>query len=94
MIIIRKLTSDHVGRQFLRICICSDKICHLFSVPENSNFVADGHDLTHTVGDDNNSITFFFQIAENIEELCGLLRGKHTGRLVQDQKLYIPVQCF
>ena len=77
--------------QLFRIGVCSHKICHLSAIPKNGNLVTDCHNLAHTMGDDNDSIAFFFQIAENIEKLCGFLRGEYASRLIQNQKFYISV---
>ena len=91
MIVFIQLPSDHIGGQLFRIGVCGHKICHLSAIPKNGNLVTDCHDLAHTMGDDNDSVALFFQIAEDVEELCGLLRSEHAGRLIQDQKFYISV---
>ena len=91
MIVFIKLPSDHIGRQLFWIGICGHKICHLSSIPKNCDLVTDRHDLTHTMGNDNDSVALFFQITENVEKLCGLLRSEHASRLIQDQKFYISV---
>ena len=64
------------------------------ALTQNGTLVTDIHNLTQLVGDEDHSQAFRSQLAQQLEELLGFLRGQHSGRLVQDQQLGITEQCL
>ena len=66
--------------------------CHHFAPPHDRHVVGDLHDLAQLVGDDDDRLALFAQPAQDAEQVVGLGRGQHAGRLVQDQDVGLAVQ--
>ncbi len=49
--------------------------------------VGDRHDLAQLVGDQDDRLALGAQVFEDAEQVIGLGRGQHAGRLVEDQDL-------
>ena len=57
------------------------------AAPDHGDPVGDGLDLFELVGDEDDRLAGVGERAHDREQLVGLLRGEHRGRLVQDQQV-------
>ena len=60
---------------------------HHRALAHDRDVVGHRHDLAQLVGDQHDRAALVAQVAQDAEQMVGLLRRQHAGRLVQDQHL-------
>ena len=69
-----------VGRNGLHIQLLNE-----FSLAQNRHLVGHGKKLVDLVADKHHAFAFVLHAAQHIKQAVSFLRGKHRGRLIQDQ---------
>ena len=64
----------------------------VLALAEDGHPVGEGHDLVELVGDDDDGLAVGAHVAQDGEELFGLLGGKDGGGLIQNQDVRPPVE--
>ena len=89
----RDRTSDHQGGEFggrgARVGLAHD-----LAAADHRDGVGDGLDLAQLVGDEDDRGAGVAQLAHDVQQFVGFLRGQHGGRLVKDQHLGVADQCL
>ena len=87
-----QIAPDHHPGQGGRIRFGGWHAAHLPAVPEHGHPVGHCHHLVELVGDEDDRPPVIGEGAQRAEEVMGLLRGQHGGRLVQDEDANPAVQ--
>ena len=83
---------DHQRRQrALGRALGGDGVDHL-AAPQDGHAVGDVEHLVELVGDEDDRRALLGQRAQDLEQVLGLLRGQHRGRLVEHEHLRAPEQ--
>ena len=64
----------------------------VFALPQDRAAVRHGHDLIQLVGDEQDGFALCRQVLHDLHQLVDLLRRQHSGGLVEDQDLIVPVE--
>ncbi|MOA22986.1 hypothetical protein D3C78_1435840 [compost metagenome] len=67
---------------------------HIAAIFKNSDRIAEGKDLFHTVRHVQNDAPFFAQLADHTEQVLYLTRRQRAGRLIEGNNLGIARQRF
>ena len=79
------LAADHQLGQLLAAGVGGAAIGHHRTLAHHRDVVGNRHDLAQLVGDQDDGTALCLEVAQDAEQMVGLLRGQHAGRLVEDQ---------
>ena len=82
---------DRLGQLGLVGVLCGD-VTDILALAQDGDTVTDGQDLVQLVGDDDDRLAVGLHVADDAEQLLGLLRGQNCRRLVEDQDVRAAVQ--
>ena len=85
------LADHHLGQLGLVGVLCGD-VADILALAQDGDTVTDGQDLMQLVGDDDDRLAVGLHVADDAEQLLGLLRGQNCRRLVEDQDVRAAVQ--
>ena len=85
------LADHHLGQLSLVGVLCGD-VADILALAQDGDTVTDGQDLVQLVGDDDDRLAVGLHVADDAEQLLGLLRGQNCRRLVEDQDVRAAVQ--
>ena len=86
------LTDHHLGQLGLIGILCGN-VTDILTLAQNGHTVADGQHLMQLVGNDDDRLAVRLHVADDAEELFGLLRGQNRRRLVQNQNIRAAVKA-
>ena len=81
----------HAGKLFLG-GVLDVHGAHVLALAQDGAAVSDRHDLVELVGDEKDGLALLLEPAHDLHQLVDLLRGQHSGRLVEDQDLVVAVE--
>ncbi len=79
------LAADHRVGEFGRGSLRGLERRNDFAAPHHRDAIRQAHDLAQLVGDEDDRLVLRFQHAQHLEQLVGLGRGQHGGRLVENE---------
>ena len=65
---------------------------HHRAAPHDRDVVGDRHDLAQLVGDEDDRLALVLELLEDAEQMVGLGRRQHAGRLVEDQDVGAAIE--
>ena len=77
---------DHHVCQFFGIRVAGHHVADVLPLAQHRHAVGQRLHLVHLVGDNDNRLAGVAHVAQDGEELVRLLRGQHSGRLIQNQR--------
>ena len=83
---------DHQLGQLGRAGLGGGERLHHLAAAHDADLVGHRHDLAQLVGDEDDRLPLRLQVLEDAEEVVGLGRGQHAGRLVEDQDVALAVE--
>ena len=86
------ITADHHAGELLLGGVLDIHSSHILALAQDGAAVGDRHDLVELVGDEEDGLALLLEPAHDLHQLVDLLRGQHSGRLVEDQDLVVAVQ--
>ena len=84
--------ADHQLGQFLDGGLPGLARRHHRALPHHRDVVGDRHDLAQLVGDQHDGLALLLELLEDAEQMVGLGRRQHAGRLVEDQDLGAAIE--
>ncbi len=84
--------ADHQLGQFLDRGLRGLARRHHRALPHHRDIVGDRHDLAQLVGDEDDGLALFLELLEDAEQMIGLGRRQHAGRLVEDQDVGAAIE--
>jgi hypothetical protein len=88
----KHVTADHELGKLLDRSLCGGAGGDHLAAPHDGDLIGHRHDLAQFVGDQQDGFAFGLELLENPEQVIGLGRGQHAGRLVEDQDLGATVE--
>ena len=85
------MADHHVGH-FLGVCVLCRHIADELTVAQNGDAVGKLLDLVHLVRYYNDRLARVTHVAQNSEELIGLLRSEHRRRLIEDEDIRAAIE--
>ncbi len=85
------LAHHHFGQLGL-VGVPGGNVAHIRTLAQDGNAVTDGQHLVQLVGDDDNRLAVGLHVADDAEQLLGLLRGQNRRGFVQNQDIRTTVE--
>ena len=86
------VAADHQRRQIVLVGLRRNPRAHHLAPPDDRDPVGDLEHLVQLVADEDDRVTLGGEASEDLEDLLGLLRRQHGGRLVEDEDPCLPVE--
>ena len=83
---------DHQLGELRRAGLGGRERPHHLAAAHDADLVGHRHDLAQLVGDQDDRLPLGLQVLEDAEQVVGLGRGQHAGRLVEDQDVALAVE--
>ena len=84
--------TDHQLGELGRAGLGGGERPHHLAPAHDADLVGHRHDLAQLVGDQDDRLALGLQVLEDAEQVVGLGRGQHAGRLVEDQDVALAVE--
>jgi len=86
------ITAHHHAGKFFLGGVLDVHGAHVLALAQHGTAVGHGHDLVQLVGNEQDGLAFLLESAHDLHQLVDLLRGQHSGGLIEDQDLVVAVQ--
>ena len=86
------VAADHQGREIVLVGFRRNPRAHDLAPSDDGDPVGDLQHLVQLVADEDDRVALRGEAPEDLEDLLGLLRRQHGGRLVEDEDPCLPVQ--
>ena len=86
------VAADHHGGELLHCGVLGLHRADVLALAQHGAAVGHGHDLSQLVGDKQDALALGGQVAHDLHQLVDFLGGEHSGGLVENQNLVVPVE--